>query len=40
MKTTCRESEYVPLENDLVQRAANANMNNLYDAQAQLKVNM
>lgn len=30
----------MPLENYLVQRAAVANMNNLYDAQAQLEVNM
>lgn len=40
MKVTCSESEYMPLENDLVQRAANANMNDLYDTQAQLEVNM
>lgn len=40
MKVTCSENEYMPLENDLVQRAANANMNYLYDAQAQLEVNM
>lgn len=40
MKVTCSESEYMPVENDLVQRAANANTNNLNDAQAQLEVNM